>query len=81
MAAKDLVRVVALALGVAVAPANALLDRGWGKPAQTVTQTIEQRRNVREWSTDELIAYLNETRDSDGAVEEASGHGEPDSVH
>ena len=31
-----------------VGAANALLDRGWGKPAQTVTQTIEQQRSVRE---------------------------------
>src|SRR6185437_13323277 len=49
-----------------VGAANALLDRGWGKPAQTVTQTIEQKRSVREWTTDELIAYLNESR-GDGA--------------
>jgi hypothetical protein len=64
-----------------VGASNALLDRGWGKPAQAVTQTIEQRRNIREWTTEQLIAYLNERRDSDGAAEEASGDPEPDSVH
>jgi hypothetical protein len=61
-----------------VGAANALLDRGWGKPAQTIAQTIEQKRNV---TTDELIAFLNETREGDGAVEEAAGDGESDSVH
>jgi len=64
-----------------VGAANALLDRGWGKPAQAIAQTIEQKRNVREWTTGELIAYLNETRDSDAAAEEASGDADPDSVH
>jgi hypothetical protein len=63
-----------------VGAANALLDRGWGKPAQTVTQTIEQQRSVREWTTDELIAYLNESR-GDGATEATASDDGSDSVH
>ena len=53
-----------------VGAANALLDRGWGKPAQTITQNINERRSALDWTTDELIAFLNsdEGTSSDGQV-------------
>ena len=41
-----------------VGASNALLDRDRGKPAQIVTQTIEQKRNVREWTDDELLKII-----------------------
>jgi hypothetical protein len=46
--------------------ANALLDRGWGKPAQTVHQNIEEKRCATDWSTDELVAFLNDARERRG---------------
>ena len=52
-----------------VGASNALLDRGWGKPAQTVTQTIEQKRNARELTDDELLEIIER--------EAAEGGGKP----
>jgi hypothetical protein len=42
-----------------IAAANALLDRGYGKPTSIVETHIDNR-NVREWTTEELDAFLNE---------------------
>jgi hypothetical protein len=44
---------------VRIAAANALLDRGYGKPTSIVETHIDNR-NVREWTTEELDAFLNE---------------------
>jgi len=76
---------------VRVMAANSILDRGWGKPAQTTTTTITEKRSVLDWTTDELVAFLNEhapdgqgapeAEASDGAPAKKAGDREPDSVH
>jgi hypothetical protein len=45
-----------------VGAANAILDRGWGKPAQTITQNINEKRSALDWTTDELVTYISERR-------------------
>jgi hypothetical protein len=65
-----------------VAACNALLDRGWGKPAQTITQNINAKRSALDWTTDELVDFLRERRaDSDVAPTNKAGDSESDSVH
>jgi hypothetical protein len=76
---------------VRVMAANSILDRGWGKPAQTTTTTITEKRSALDWTTDELVAILNEhatdgdeapeKKKSDGAPAKKAGDREPDSVH
>jgi hypothetical protein len=41
-----------------IAAANALLDRGYGKPT-FIVDTFDDTRDVREWTTEELEAFLN----------------------
>ena len=36
------------------------LDRGWGKPAQTVNANTDDKRHATDWSRAELVAFLNE---------------------
>jgi hypothetical protein len=43
-----------------IAAANALLDRGFGRPTSIVDTHIEDKRDIREWTTEELDAFLNE---------------------
>ena len=38
-----------------------LLDRGWGKPAQTVNANTDDKRHATDWSRAELVAFLNES--------------------
>lgn len=57
-----------------VSAAAHILDRGYGKPQQSIVSTI---RDVRQLSDDELLAYLVETDGGDGAIEEASASGLP----
>ncbi len=57
-----------------VSAAAHILDRGYGKPQQSIVSTI---RDVRQLSDDELLAYLVETDGGDGAIEEASPSGLP----
>jgi hypothetical protein len=65
-----------------VGAANALLDRGWGKPAQTVTQIINDKRSTLDWTTDELVAFLRERQSpGDRAPKKKANDREPDSVH
>jgi hypothetical protein len=67
---------------VRVMAANSILDRGWGKPAQTTTTTVNDKRSALDWTTDELVAWLNEhASDGEGAPEKKKSDGEPDSVH
>ena len=62
-----------------VGAANALLDRGWGKPSQTITQNINEKRSALDWTTDELVAFLNDRRaDREGTAETSEGDREPD---
>lgn len=63
-----------------VAAANALLDRGWGKPDATVT--INDKRDATDWTRDELVAFLSNTAaSSKGVAEEEGRGGKPDRVH
>ena len=65
-----------------VGEANALLDRGWGKPSQTISQNIDGKRSALDWTTDELVAFLNErSADREGATEKDGSETESDSVH
>jgi len=40
--------------------ADKILDRGWGKAAQSVSATVDEKRSATDWTTAELIAFLNE---------------------
>ena len=42
------------------AASNMLLDRGWGKPGVMVFQNVDEKRTVREWSTAELVSFLDD---------------------
>jgi hypothetical protein len=65
-----------------VSAANALLDHGWGKPAQTITQNINDKRSALDWTTDELVAFLNECReDGERTADASDGEDGSDSVH
>lgn len=57
-----------------VSAAAHILDRGYGKPQQSIVSTI---RDVRQLTDDELLAYLVETDGGDGVVEETSASGLP----
>jgi hypothetical protein len=48
-----------------VAAAQAILDRGWGKPPQDTTVTM-QRKSAHEMSDDELMAIAASVEDSNG---------------
>ena len=45
-----------------IAASNMLLDRGWGKPGVMVFQNVEEKRTVMEWSTAELVAFLDDCK-------------------
>lgn len=65
-----------------VTAACALLDRGYGKPAQEMALTIDDKRNATDWSRDELVAFINDARAGRlGASASDGSDGEPDSVH
>lgn len=51
-----------------IAAANALLDRGLGKPKQTV-EVATNNRSLDELNTDDLIAAVHAEPDSDGTAE------------
>lgn len=57
-----------------VSAAAHILDRGYGKPQQSIVSTI---RDVRQLTDDELLAYLVETDGGEGIVEEAGSSGLP----
>jgi hypothetical protein len=53
-------------------------DRLDGKPAQSVTTDVKEKRSVLDWTDEELIEFLNEsTGRGDGA---AQGEGESDRI-
>src|SRR5262249_8199389 len=67
---------------VRVMAANSILGRGWGKPARTITQNINEKRSALDWTTAELVAWLDEhATDGDGAPAAKASDREPDSVH
>jgi endonuclease III len=53
--------------GVRLQAASLILDRAWGKPAQTVDLTV--RRAVSEMSDSDLLALLHEARSRAGLDE------------
>jgi len=60
-----------------VAAAQAILDRGWGKPAQPIggTDELPPVRTAREMTDAEILAAIQEAQDAAGAVEDGSRHG------
>ena len=61
----DIMRDVAAPPNARVAAANSLLDRGWGKAAQTVEATVHSKFEDR--SDDELIRIIEGTIISDSS--------------
>lgn len=53
--------------------ANAILDRGLGKPKQSV-EVNRSPRSLDEINTDDLIAAVHQSRDGDGATAEEACH-------
>lgn len=69
----DAIEVLAKALKdkdskVRIAAANAILDRGMGKPKQSIEMS-RVARTLDEIATDDLIAAVHEGADSDGTAE------------
>lgn len=57
-------------------------DRLDGKPAQESTVTIDDKRDATDWTRDELVAFLNDAKQSSNGAAKANGrNGGPDSVH
>jgi hypothetical protein len=51
---------------IALKAVNTVLDRAYGKPAQTIDTTIHDSRPLSDWALDELDARLTELRHSRG---------------
>ena len=34
----------------------------WGKPAQMVFQSVDEKRTIRDWSDAELVAFLDDCK-------------------
>lgn len=62
--------------------AEIILDRGWGKPAQTSNVNVS-KKSILELSDDELISIIASERSerSDGVTATSPGSVEPESVH
>lgn len=57
-------------------------DRLDGKPAQESMVTVDDKRDATDWTRDELVAFLDEQRESRQRTAAKNGSGgEPDSVH
>jgi hypothetical protein len=57
-------------------------DRLDGKPQQTVEPIIAEKRTALDWTTDELVAWLNEhAADGERAPEKKKGDREPFTEH
>lgn len=65
-----------------VGAAIALLDRGYGKPHQESTVTIDDKRDASDWSRDELVAFLADaTAGGEGTPKKNGRGGKSDRVH
>lgn len=64
---------------VALAAAQAILDRGHGKPRQSVSAEIDDKRDAANVSDAELLAIAR--MGSPGTAKAKAGKNEPDSVH
>ena len=47
-----------------IAACNAILDRGYGKPAQMVHTEIEEKRSLLDWTTEELLAMIDKPKEA-----------------
>lgn len=57
-------------------------DRLDGKPAQESTVTLDDKRDSTDWTRTELVAFLNDARESSTRTAPTNGSAsEPDSVH
>jgi hypothetical protein len=56
-----------------VSAANSLLDRGWGKPPQTVNQNLGEKRSETDWTRDGLVAFLNDATGRGSGAANGSG--------
>ena len=61
--------------------ASHILDRGWGKAAQTTTTTVTEKRSALDWTTDELVARLNEHAEKSGGVSAAKEADREPGIH
>ena len=62
---KDSVRVMA---------ADKVLDRAWGRAAQNINATLDDKRDATDWRTSELVAFLLERGSRRGrTVDESPG--------
>ena len=59
---------------------NMVADRLDGRPPQTVAVTDDDRRDIDDWSDDELLGLLARRNRGNG-TEAPGGSKEPDSVH
>jgi hypothetical protein len=60
--------------------ADKILDRGWGKALQELK--VEHKRNATDWTRDELVAIINDSRASSNGAATANGSGgKSDSFH
>jgi hypothetical protein len=57
---------------VRVAACRELLDRGYGKPEQHASVDLD-KRDATDWTTDELVAFLNDCRARGGQIDPADG--------
>ena len=65
-----------------VACANSIIDRGHGRPLQTVNSTVTTKHDAADWTRDELVAFLNDApKSGNGAAAPEYRNDEPDSVH
>jgi len=46
-----------------IAACNAILDRGWGKPPQMLRAEVKEKRSHLDWSTDELLGFLEASKE------------------
>lgn len=67
---------------VAFPAAVAVLDRAYGKPAQTVAHAVKDARSIAEFSTDELLNIITASRaGSQGTLPPQDGSTELDCVY
>ena len=45
-----------------IAAANAILDRGWGKPRQLLHAEVRDKRSLHDWSDDELLEIIERSK-------------------
>jgi len=63
-----------------VAAANALLDRGYGKPVQTIDSTVRTQPGQLTGITDVELEHIAKSS-GDGASTQANGKTKPDRLH